>query len=472
MVPCSDRPLLSRTRREPSREIAMSRQRPASSLDVGSRDREDVARLVPVERQLLALHDGRFGRPAFGGRLEGAAGRVGRIGSGWPGWPAKQQVVPRSSENDGATTDGTEGRGGRPAMPAGSRGEVSAKRIARASRRPSGRLRLDLMGRGAKGWVGAPGTAVPPHAERDLEDALVRRDHPGLPAVDREGRVQNVFEHRQRGARPAREGPGSEDSRDFAWLSGLDGEGVIARTSGQPSRAPAYLHDRRSKGAPRNPGSRREGGDASAAPVLVPAVARTPLPDPPTGPAIIACNHVSYLDLLTNGEAVVRAGRRPRFLAKEDLFRIPVIGRRSGARARSPSPGGREPVFPRFAAGALVRGEVVVVYPEGTVTQREDGLPMDGKTGVVRLALQTGLPITPMASSGLEPSGRKPGRGRSTFGRPMDHRRRAHRIADRTGRRTGAAPGTHHAGHGGDHPARRRSPRPLSAAVDEVGCRP
>ena len=46
---------------------------------------------------------------------------------------------------------------------------------------------------------------------------------------------------------------------------------------------------------------------------------------PPTGPVLIACNHASYLDPLVNAYAVLRARRRPRFLAKEELFRAPGI---------------------------------------------------------------------------------------------------------------------------------------------------
>ena len=48
---------------------------------------------------------------------------------------------------------------------------------------------------------------------------------------------------------------------------------------------------------------------------------------PPAGPAIVACNHISYLDPIGNGYAVMKAGRRPRFLAKDELFDIPVVGR-------------------------------------------------------------------------------------------------------------------------------------------------
>jgi len=141
---------------------------------------------------------------------------------------------------------------------------------------------------------------------------------------------------------------------------------------------------------------------------------------PRTGPALIACNHISYLDPLTNGDAVVRAGRRPRFLAKQDLFRIPVVGRALRGAGQIPvARGSRDRSSLDRAVAALEHGEVIVVYPEGTVTTREDGLPMEGKTGVVRLALRTGVPITPMVSWGSREVWQKTGRGSLRFGRPI-----------------------------------------------------
>jgi 1-acyl-sn-glycerol-3-phosphate acyltransferase len=141
---------------------------------------------------------------------------------------------------------------------------------------------------------------------------------------------------------------------------------------------------------------------------------------PRSGPAIVACNHISYLDPLTNGDAVVRAHRRPRFLAKEDLFRIPVVGRALHGAGQIPvSRGTRDRSSLDLATAALGRGEVIVVYPEGTVTKREDGLPMEGKTGVVRVALAAGLPIIPMASWGSRAVWQKSGRGSLKFGRPI-----------------------------------------------------
>jgi 1-acyl-sn-glycerol-3-phosphate acyltransferase len=141
---------------------------------------------------------------------------------------------------------------------------------------------------------------------------------------------------------------------------------------------------------------------------------------PREGPAIVACNHASYLDPLANAYAVVKAGRRPRFLAKDDLFRIPVVGRAlRGARQIPVRRGIGETAPLRQAERAVADGEIVVIYPEGTVTSRPDLLPMEGKTGTVRLSLATGVPITPMASWGSEAVWQKSGKGSLRFGRPV-----------------------------------------------------
>lgn len=135
----------------------------------------------------------------------------------------------------------------------------------------------------------------------------------------------------------------------------------------------------------------------------------------------MVCNHISYLDPLTNASAICRAGRRPRFLAKDDLFRIPVVGSAfRGARQIPVVRGtGDATATLRAAEDALASGEVVVIYPEGTVTSRPDHLPMRGKTGAVRLSLASGVPITPLASWGSQAVWQKAGKGSLRFGRPV-----------------------------------------------------
>ncbi len=141
---------------------------------------------------------------------------------------------------------------------------------------------------------------------------------------------------------------------------------------------------------------------------------------PTVGPAIIACNHISYLDPWANALAVIKAGRRPRFLAKDELFDIAVVG--TALRGAHQIPVRRrtgDPTPLLMAEEALRAGEVVVIYPEGTVTDRPDHLPMQGKTGTVRLSLATGVPITPLASWGSQAVWQKSGRGSLKFGRPV-----------------------------------------------------
>jgi 1-acyl-sn-glycerol-3-phosphate acyltransferase len=141
---------------------------------------------------------------------------------------------------------------------------------------------------------------------------------------------------------------------------------------------------------------------------------------PSEGPAIVACNHISYLDPWTNSYAVMKAGRRPRFLAKEELFKVPLVG--TALRGANQIPvrrgsGDRTPLL--RAQQAIDAGEVVVIYPEGTVTKRPDHLPMHGRTGTVRLSLATGVPIIPMASWGSQAVWQKSGKGSTKFGRPV-----------------------------------------------------
>ena len=142
---------------------------------------------------------------------------------------------------------------------------------------------------------------------------------------------------------------------------------------------------------------------------------------PADGPAIVAGNHLSYIDPFAHGYFVVQAGRRPRFLAKQELFDAPFIGTvLRGARQISVErgTGDRSPL--EDARKAVELGEVVVIYPEGTTTTtREDFAPGRGKTGAVRLSIATGIPILPVATWGGQFVWRKTGRQSLAFGRPI-----------------------------------------------------
>jgi len=142
---------------------------------------------------------------------------------------------------------------------------------------------------------------------------------------------------------------------------------------------------------------------------------------PAKGPLIVAGNHLSYLDPFAHGLFVVKAGRRPRFLAKQELFDAPFLGSVMRGARQIPVRRGAGDQTPLDAARrALGAGEVVVVYPEGTsTTPNPDFSPGPGKTGVARLSIETGVPILPVATWGGQYVWRKSGRQSVRFGRPI-----------------------------------------------------
>lgn len=127
---------------------------------------------------------------------------------------------------------------------------------------------------------------------------------------------------------------------------------------------------------------------------------------PREGSYVLAPNHYSEADPLAVALAVWKAGRAPRFMAKESLFRVPVLGwilRSTGMVpvARSSSASSARKTLE--TSETLVRlGRGVIVYPEGSLTREPDLWPMRGKTGAVRLALADGIPVIPMAQWGVQ----------------------------------------------------------------------
>jgi 1-acyl-sn-glycerol-3-phosphate acyltransferase len=122
---------------------------------------------------------------------------------------------------------------------------------------------------------------------------------------------------------------------------------------------------------------------------------------PATGPVLLVANHVSILDPLACARLVFDNGRLPHFLAKQSVFKG-----FAGTLLRS---AGQIPVA-RFTADAhealdaakadLDAGNVVVIYPEGSVTRDPDWWPMQARTGVARLALSTDAVVLPVAQWG------------------------------------------------------------------------
>lgn len=123
---------------------------------------------------------------------------------------------------------------------------------------------------------------------------------------------------------------------------------------------------------------------------------------PKSGPVLVVGNHLSLADAFVLTAAVARRGRRIRMLGTAGLFRAPVIG--ALLRAIGYVPVDRRGADPSAALAparaALRAGQCVGLYPEGGITRRPGAWPARGKTGVVRLALDTGAPVVPLAQWG------------------------------------------------------------------------
>lgn len=125
---------------------------------------------------------------------------------------------------------------------------------------------------------------------------------------------------------------------------------------------------------------------------------------PKDGPVILAVNHMSHADPLIVARYVYDSGRWPQFLAKESLFKVPILGKILYACRQIPVRRGTIDASKALdaAVAAIRKGGTVVIYPEGTTTKEPDLWPMRGKTGAARLALLTGAPVVPVAMWGPE----------------------------------------------------------------------
>lgn len=135
---------------------------------------------------------------------------------------------------------------------------------------------------------------------------------------------------------------------------------------------------------------------------------------PAEGGCILVLNHISEVDPLMAAHIVYDHGRLPRYLAKANLFKSRFLGFFLRAAGQIPVERLSKNAAGAFdaAVAAVRRGEIVVVYPEGTITRDPDLWPMVGKSGAARIALETRCPVIPIGQWGaqrvLAPYARKP----------------------------------------------------------------
>ena len=115
---------------------------------------------------------------------------------------------------------------------------------------------------------------------------------------------------------------------------------------------------------------------------------------PTTGGAVMAVNHIGYLDFTFAGLAARPAGRLVRFMAKKEVFDHPVAGPLMRGMGHIPvdRTGAAADSF-HAAVQACRSGEIVGVFPEATISESYD--LKDFKTGAVRMAREAGVPLLP-----------------------------------------------------------------------------
>jgi 1-acyl-sn-glycerol-3-phosphate acyltransferase len=122
---------------------------------------------------------------------------------------------------------------------------------------------------------------------------------------------------------------------------------------------------------------------------------------PEEGPALLVCNHVSYVDALVISAACPRPIR---FVMESAIFRAPVInvlarGMKCVPIApRREDPQVYEDAF-RIVAQELQHGQLVCIFPEGRLTS--DGAVGEFRPGLMRILEETPVPVVPMALCGL-----------------------------------------------------------------------
>ncbi len=118
--------------------------------------------------------------------------------------------------------------------------------------------------------------------------------------------------------------------------------------------------------------------------------------EPLQGPLIVAVNHASAIDPVLAGIAL---RRQAHFMGKQELFSVPLLGAWLASVGTFPvrrSEPDRKAL--RHALQILERGEVLVMFPEGT--RSPDGRLREAEPGVALLALRTGTPVLPIALVG------------------------------------------------------------------------
>lgn len=123
------------------------------------------------------------------------------------------------------------------------------------------------------------------------------------------------------------------------------------------------------------------------------------------GGVLVAGNHLSMVDPVFTTAFCLASGRIPRYLAMAELWRVPVVRGVLAGGGHIPVHRGSTKAVQAFrdAVAAVQGGECVVVFPEGGLGRRADHWPdPQVKNGVARIALESGVPVVPLATWGTQ----------------------------------------------------------------------
>jgi len=121
---------------------------------------------------------------------------------------------------------------------------------------------------------------------------------------------------------------------------------------------------------------------------------------PRTGGAVLASNHVSYLDFIFAGYGARPSGRLTRFMAKHEIFANKVAGPLMRGMHHIPVDRSAGQASFQQALSALRTGELVGIFPEATISR--SFTVKDIKSGANRLAHEAGVPLIPVALWGTQ----------------------------------------------------------------------
>lgn len=121
---------------------------------------------------------------------------------------------------------------------------------------------------------------------------------------------------------------------------------------------------------------------------------------PKTGGAILAANHIGYVDFIFDGFAAQPSGRLVRFMAKKEAFDNKVSGPIMRSLHHIAVDRERGEASYNQAVDFASAGEIVGIFPEATISRSFEIKEL--KTGAVRMAAEAGVPLIPMVTWGTQ----------------------------------------------------------------------